>query len=554
MPLITTLLFPQVPGLRVEQVVPGEAAVQVVARMTRRGARCPLCRRRSRRVHSRYVRRLADLPCVGRPLMLTLHTRRFVCRHPPCPRMIFTERVPALVAPWARRTTRVQESLRRHGFALGGRPGARHATAEGIAVSPRTVLRLVRATPLPPVEAVRVVGVDDFCRRKGHTYGTLAVDLERHRPVDLWPDRTAETLAAWLTEQPSVCVVSRDRAGAYAEGARQGAPDAVQVADRFHVLCNVSAAAEGAFRRLSPALAAAARAVRHTTAPQQEPEGSQLDPAPAPLAAMSPPVSLSAADSRRQARAQEVRALQQQGVSLSAISRRLGLCRTTVRRYLRTEPAALARGEAPLSPLLRPHVAYLHDRWTAGCRRADDLYQELQQRGYRGSARTLRRFVRRWRTSAAPRGRTAGARARPQEDAPPQPLRLFSPRQTAGLLVRAASTLSAQERAFLERLTADCPEAHTVRCLTQDFHALVRQRDPAALAPWLDAALASGLPEFVSLAHGLSRDGAAVQAALSTPWSQGQVEGQVTRIKLIKRSMYGRCNFDLLRLRVLHRA
>lgn len=150
MPLITTLLFPHVPGLRVEQVVPGEAAVQVVARMTRRGARCPLCRRRSRRVHSRYMRRLADLPCVGRPLVLTLHTRRFVCRHPPCPRMIFTERVPALVAPWARRTTRVQESLRRHGFALGGRPGARHATAEGIAVSPRTVLRLVRATPLPP--------------------------------------------------------------------------------------------------------------------------------------------------------------------------------------------------------------------------------------------------------------------------------------------------------------------------------------------------------------------------------------------------------------------
>jgi transposase len=552
--MLRPALVPDPEALALDHIEPGDDEIVLVVRTKALTAPCPDCGHAATRVHSRYRRHLADLPWQGLAVRLRLSTRRWFCDSPTCPRRIFTERLPGVAAPHGRRTHRLATLVEAVGFALGGRPGARLLADIGPVLSRDTLLRVIRAAPEPSPPTPRVLGVDDWAIHKGLTYGTILIDLERHRPVDLLPDRTAETFAAWLQTHDGVEVIARDRGGAYADGARQGAPAAIQVADRWHLAKNLGEALERLLDRHHDALRAADLATAATNAPPPDP------PPPSPAPVRSPTRAECAKQhrcARREARDREIRALAAQGHGVRAIARTLGVGRRTVRRTLRAAPGPRVSSYTPRLSSLTPYEAYLRERWDAGCQNTAQLWRELRAQGFPGSPSTVRHRLARWRpgpgrSGKPPRTAVTAPAARP---APPvTPPRRQSPRQVAWLLRRADDDLSPAQHTYLEHLTQCWPEAATVRALAHDFARLVRERDGPALGSWLARAEASGLPEFAALAASLRRDAAAVEAALTLEWSNGQTEGQVTRLKLLKRSMYGRAKGDLLRRRVLRAA
>lgn len=541
---VSQLLFPAARQVRVHDVLRTGQRLLIFA-STHGAARCPRCRHRSTQVHSHYERHLGDVACGGCAVLLALRVRRFRCPLRRCPCRIFGERLPHLALPHARCTARAREQILQEAFALGGRPGARAARRLGLPVSKSTVLRLLHAQPLPSAGPVRVLGVDDFALRKGQRYGTILVNLEHHQVIDLLPDRTAASLAAWLREHPEVEIISRDRAGAYAEGARQGAPQAQQIADRFHLLKNVTEALE---RYLA----------RHQTALRQanqlpSPAGDALAPDPPPDPPLTgAPASRRAAEqgaarrAHRLARYEQVHALHAHGASIATIVRQTGIAKRTVQRFLHAPsfPERHPR-QRPATTSISPHLPYLRERWAAGCHNATRLWQELRARGFDGSYGVVAGCVHAWRQHPAAAPPPPSVAVLPDDP---------SPRRVCWLLRRPTDRLTEAERTYVSRLYQVLPKVAVAEALVKEFATVLRERDVPGWYAWLHGLEISGMPELEAVAHSMRQDRAAIAAAVQQDWSNGQVEGSVNRLKTIKRTMYGRAGFDLLKVRVLHAA
>ena len=544
-------LCPAPAELALDRLIVSPEAITVVAIARRAAAACPVCGHLAHRVHSHYTRTLADLPWHGMPVQLHASVRRFFCEHAGCRRRIFTERLSETAAPYARRTGRAARALEAIGFAVGGRPGERLASALALAGGAWAILERVRRAPEAEPPTPRALGVDDWALKRGQRYGTVLLDLERHAVIDLLPDREAATLAAWLTAHPGVALISRDRAGAYAEGARAGAPDAIQVADRFHLVRNLVTALERACARHHAALRSAAGATHPTPLPMAAVRRRRYSGLPHNGAGPTQSEQWSRERrARRLARYEHVVALAAAGMAQQQIAQAVGLDRKTVSLWLATGRFPERAPPAAKRHRVDPYLDFLLERYETGVDNAAQLRRALCAHGFRGSYQTVRRALvalrrTRPRNSAALGPPDAGASA-----AGPAP----SPRQTAWLLWNSEAKpdgLRIEERAYVEALGTACPALARARTLASEFVQLLKRKDPNALDSWLAAAEASELRSFVA---GLRRDYDAVLAAVVFTWSNGQVEGQVNRLKLLKRTMYGRASFALLRQRVLHAA
>lgn len=524
-------------------------------RATNADAACPTCGYTACRVQSRYRRTLADLPCQGVPVRLHVYVRRFRCERAGCSQKIFTERLSSVAAPHARCTQRLSKVLTRIGVALGGEAAARLLPELGFVASADTVLRRVRQAPIAPASSPRVVGVDDWAIRRGHRYGTIIVDLERHAPIDLLVGRTADTLSRWLSEHPGVEIVARDRAETYAQGAREGAPEAVQVADRWHLLKNVGEALERVLHRHRAALQQAATEVSSEVSPSisMPVDGAVAVPTSAcGVVNVAPGEESSATSSTaltaRQALYGQLRALRARGFSIHDISKRTGVSRPTVRKYVRADACPERAPRRTKIGSGTGHDTLLRTRWNEGCQDAVLLWHELTTYGFRGTIRTVQRHVRPWRQTTNPCGDSLHGNASGSKSPAMRPP---SPRQLRWWLLLPISEQPADQARYVKHLIADCPAVATAQRLVQDFARIVRAREATALEPWMEQAATSPLAEFRDFAAGLRRDASAVKAALTEVWSNGQTEGQVTKLKMLKRQMYGRASVPLLRQRLL---
>lgn len=497
-------------GLIVERVDEFEDMIKVRVRSGTGKAACPLCGSVSQQVHSRYIRQVADLPCTGRRVALTVIARRFFCGAENCQRRIFAERFDeAVMGTRARRTARLDRIVHHLGLALGGRPAANFAERLMLPVSNDTLLRIVRRRACPMARPLTVVGIDDWAFRRNHRYGSIVCDLERRQVVALLPDREIATVEAWLAKHPEIKFLSRDRGG-YGEAATQALPGAIQVADRWHLMENASAAFLDAVRK-------SMRLIRTTLG----------------VATINPEL-LTCAEKlqyegylRREETNASILRLAKEGVPIKQIARPFGCSRKLVRHAVRGETGDVFRTR---ESTLDMHLPFLNAQWENGCRNGAELWRRLKAIGFRGSLRV----VSEWKARRRRAGKTADQQVQ----------KVPSARTIARMMTIAHDQLSKADSVTIAAIVAGAPALAEAQKLIEWFHAMIRRKIVEELDPWITDARTSLLASF---AKGITKDKAAVRAAIAEPWSNGQTEGQVNRLKVIKRQMYGRAKIDLLK-------
>lgn len=547
--------------LHIDQLSFTTDSVTIYASTTNPAAECPLCKQPSRRIHGCYTRTLADLPWCGTPVRLRVRVRKFFCDVPSCERRVFAERLEDVARVYARGTERQREALEWIAFALGGEAGARLARELGLIVSPDTLLNRIREAFCADAENVRVLGVDDFGLGKDNAPGTILVDLERHKIVDLLGEHSVESLSKWLSRHPKVEVASRDRSHICREGISAGAPQATQVADRWHLLRNLAETLDGFLGQKRPILEAAAgpETVPETggdedSASEEATENPYQDPAaPGPLTPNRPrPGYAHQQQTRRRhyelvvERWEEIRRLHGAGADVTDIARKLGTSRPTVYRYKDLSEAPEFGQHHRKGSVLDPWVAYILRRWEEGCRNGMKLFREIREQGYSYSESNVARLVAELRRSDGLRP-DSGRRGAASNSAARAP----GTRHVVSLFLRRPESLTEDQAAYLERLGVSDEAVGAAYELTQRFAAMVRELGGERLEEWLAQTDSCEAPALRRFAASLKTDLAAVRAGLVESWSNGPVEGFIHKLKLVKRQGYGRANIDLLKARVM---
>jgi transposase len=499
-------VFSGLSALVIDEVSDLDDLILVRARTPAGLAPCPGCGGLTGQVHGYCERTVADVPADGRPVTVRVRVRRLRCPAGGCPVQTFREQVPGVLDRYQRRTARLTgqagEVVRR----LAGRSGAGLLTSLGVPVSRHTALRLLLRLPLPEITVPRVLGIDDFALRRGRQYATILIDAETGSRVDVLPGRTADVAEAWLRAHPGIEVVCRDGSGAYAEAVRRALPGAVQAGDRWHLWHGLAGAVLKEVAAHSCCWASA-----------------------------GPPIKDGVQARTTAERWRQVHDLLDQGTGLLECSRRLNLGLNTIKRYARAaEPERMIRAPRYRPTLVDPYREHLRRR------RAEDpavtikqLLAEIRALGYPGSMNLLYRYI---------------TQGRVESDRPH-----LSPRRVTRLLLTRPGALASSQKTLLAELTAACPEMTSLATLVGAFAALLRP-DPAnqaRLQDWTTAARACDLPHLHAFATGLDLDHDAAVAAVTLPFHNGRTEGVNTRTKMIKRQMYGRAGFALLRHRIL---
>ncbi|MGO4339877.1 ISL3 family transposase [Labrys sp. KB_33_2] len=503
------------PGFILDRIDRGDADVLITVHSESDNSPCPACGTRSSRIHSRYCRRLMDLPLSGRPVRLLVIARRFCCDAVLCGRRIFAERFASeALAPWARRTGRLDLLVHHLGLALGGRPAASFARRLQVPVSNDTMLRVIRRKGSPRMIPPTIIGIDDWAWRRNQRYGTLICDLERRKTIALLPDREPATAQAWLIEQPQIGIVARDRGGGYGVAVAKGLPAATQVADRWHLMENASRAFLEAVRKsMRPIRAVLGAATINpdllTAAERLQYEGYL----------------------RREETNATIFELAKEGIAIREIARRTGHSRGVVRKVLRGQRADIFRVR---ESSLELHLPWLDVQWTAGERNGAALWRRLKEQGFRGCLRVVSEWASRRRRSDQVNGDTLR--------------RTPSARTIARLMTLSHDNLSKSETVIVAAIEAGVPLLVEAREIVGAFQAMIRKKALTDLEPWIVRARSSLVASF---GNGILKDRQAVSAAIALPWSNGQTEEQITKLKLVKRQMYGRGKIDLLQARVI---
>ena len=531
----TQLPFPvYLPDCQIIDCQPLEKGYVLTAFSINKQANCPLCQQVSNRPNGFYCRKPTDLPISDKAVQLKLRLRRFLCLNPACSRRTFSQPCPDWLPAYARRTNRLANAQCSVAMMLGGKAGSRLLAHLYMPTSHDTLLRLIRKWQPGTLKTPTALGVDDWAIRKAKTYGTILVDLDRHQPIDLLEGRTAETLRDWLRIHPGVEVITRDRSGEYARGAREGAPQAQQVADRWHLLQNLEQVLEriltNSYQRLR-------------TLPTSDMDLSTQQPNER-LAYIMRDYSQNELEARHNSRErrlayyQKVQQLHQAGWSIRQIGRELNLNRTTVRRYALAEsfPERIRRPTG--RSMLTPYLAYLEQRYQEGCHNAQQLWREICQQGYPGSDSQPTKWLSRRRNEGAQLAEKQTLIGQPLANqmlsSPPKPpIELPSTQRLSWLMVRPVSLLEEIDRQLLIHVCRD-PTINQVYNLAKEFTTMVRGRQVEVLDDWLIRCQNTSSALLQQFGLRLQQDYAAVRAALSTEWSNGQTEGQVTRVKLIK--------------------